>query len=76
MACLPCPGGDRLLAARDCDASLYITQSELTQPEIKALFNSHHDPEEATQEVFVRACGSQGAPHPLSSWLYRIATNY
>ena len=42
-----------------------------------ALLGNHHDAEEATQEVFVRAMKA-GNPTdgPASSWLYRIATNY
>ncbi len=44
----------------------------------RTLLGNHHDAEEAVQEVFVRALHKpQGFQQPqVSSWLYRIATNW
>lgn len=67
----------------------------MTRAEIKAVFErygpmvfrrslgllgNHHDAEEATQEVFVRALRSKEGQFQrrseVSTWLYRITTNY
>ncbi|MFT7621896.1 MAG: RNA polymerase sigma-70 factor (ECF subfamily) [Myxococcota bacterium] len=43
----------------------------------RTLLGNHHDAEEAVQEVFVRAMRSDSKrDDQVSSWLYRIATNY
>lgn len=63
----------------DAMGPIFMTHGPAVYRRALRLLGNHADAEEATQEVFIRALrgrGGFGGQSQLSTWLYRITTNY